>query len=107
MTMDEKLSFRRRYVRLSFMTLVGMVISLAIMPIFGVEAQVITAVATGYIGIGVSFAGIIAAHFGTVPKHTKGVDNDIHERYSGVRNSNPDYAKHSPRQRNMVDEWDD
>lgn len=74
MNMDEKLAFRRRYVRLSFITLVGMVISLAAMPIFGVTAPVITAVATGYIGIGVSFAGIIAAHFGTVPKTTEGGD---------------------------------
>ena len=68
MTIHDKLVFRMRYVKLSFFMLSFMVASLLFMALYGITPETITAVSAGFIGLAVSFAGIIASHFGTTPK---------------------------------------
>jgi len=70
-SVDDKLASREKYIKLSFAMLVFMVLAIAVMAFVGIIPATITAVATGFIGLSVSFAGIIASHFGFSPKDTK------------------------------------
>jgi len=71
MTVTEKSKQRTVYVNLSFVTLIAMVIATILMPFLGIKGAEISATVVGFIGLGASFAGIVAVHLGTTPKDTK------------------------------------